>query len=268
MKKFALSAAAIALATTSFTPAFAATIAFNSLPPAQQTLVQNTCNGFIPGMSHFIAVPSDLNDAVTVGFEVSRVTTESIPGGTLISQTPYVFTTGSEHRNGQSPNIFGFFTSVATYSGGKLVQQVTKADRHHVTFGCGIFKEPGILAPPGLQVPNNGILFVNYDTNVVTTTETKSEPNTTQTLTADQVICISPSTTSKGTKADGWRGQNGYPTARCTTIFYLSLGDNPGTHSNSVPNLVPLRPDTPDHNEPLALDSLFSSPLPWDGTDS
>lgn len=262
MKKFAFQVAAIALLATSLTPltpAMATPVSFASLPAAQQMFAQTTCNGFIPGMSPFIAMPTALDDTVTVGFEVSRITITNIPSGTLLGQTPFVFTSGSEHRNGQSPNIFGDYTSIATYSGGLLVQQVTTANRHKVTFGCRLTKPNGEIAPNGQQVANDGTLFVNYNTNTNTFTETVSAPNTTQTITEDRVICISP------TKNPGvWRQQNGY-TLVCNTNKYLAVGMQAGTHSNSVPGLAPLRPNAPDHDDALPLDSLFSSPLPWDG---
>lgn len=259
MKKFAFASAAFALMATSITPAMAVTVPFSSLPAAQQMLAQTTCNGFIPGNSPFVATPTALDDTVTVGFETSRVTITSIQGGQEIGRTPYVLTAGSEHRNGQSPNIFGDFTSIVTFSGGLLIQQVTTVDRHKVTFGCALSKDNGETFPNGKQVENTGALFVNFNTNTRTFTDTVSAPNTTQTFTEDRVICISP------TKNPGvWRQQNGY-TLVCNTMKYLAVGMGAGTHSNSVPGLAPLRPNAPDHEESMPMDSLVSWPLAWDG---
>ena len=93
------------------------------------------------------------------------------------------------------------------------------------------------------------------------TRTTVSAPNYTQSFSEDRVICISP------TKNPGvWRNQNGY-TGVCSTARYLAVGMGAGTHSNSVPGLTPLRPDAPDHQETLPLDSVFTSPLPWDGVE-
>ena len=87
-------------------------------------------------MSPFTATPISLDATVVVSFEISRTTITNIPGGQELSRTPFVFTTGSEHKNGQSPNVFGDFTSNVTFSGGLNVQEVVTADRTTVTFGC------------------------------------------------------------------------------------------------------------------------------------
>ena len=265
MKKFTYSAAAVALATTSFSPVFAAPVAFSSLPAAQQVLVQTACNGKLPSInSPFTATPIELDAAVQLGLETGRKTLLDEPGGVELSRTPFSFDLASEHRNGQSPNIFGFYTSMITYSGGHSIVEITTVDRYHVTFGCLITKPNGEIAPNGLN-KNDGTLFVNYDLNKKTVTDDVSNPNVTLPFTEDRVICISPSLTSKKTAASGWANQNLY-NGECSTARYLEVGMGAGTHSNSVPNLAPLRPNT-DHDEALPLDSLFTTPMEWDGVE-
>lgn len=258
MKKLLFTSAVLAMAGTVMTPvaASAAPIAFSSIPSAQQTAMQNTCSSALNGNSNFVATPADLDASVTTGVETSRVTVQNIPGGTVLGQTPFTLEAASEHRNGSSPNIFGFFNSTVTYSGGLLVQDVTTVDRYNVTFGCLVTKPNGEVAPRGRQIPNDGTLFVNYDLNAATTQDTVSAPDYTEVVSDERVICISP-TKNPGT----WRQQNGY-TGTCSTAVYLSLGG--ATRSNSVPGLTPLRPNAPDHSTPPALDSLDAAPIAWD----
>jgi hypothetical protein len=254
MKKIAFASSTLALIAASFTPAMAAPVTLGSLPMAQQTSITNTCIAKQNGQ--FVGTPKDLDATVLEDFEISRVTITNIPGGQELSRTPFVFTTGSEHKNGQSPNIFGDFTSDVTFSGGLNVQEVVTADRTTVTFGCAMSKDNGLTFPNGQQIPNDGSLFVSFDANQETNTETVSAPDFTVTITEDRVICNSP------TKNPGvWRAQNGY-TGACSTTLYNAV--NPGgTHSNSVPDLAPLRPNT-DHNQPLPLDALDTTPIVLD----
>lgn len=248
MKKIALGAVAFAMATTSLTPATAAPISLASLPADQQTALRATCTAAQNGQ--FIGTPKDLDATTIVGFEKSRVEIENIPSGVELSRTPFVFTTGSEHKNGQSPNVFGRFTSEVTYSGGLNIVEITTVDRTTVTFGCAMSKDNGLTFPKGQQIANDGSLFASYDTNERKVRDTVSAPDFVVTLTEGRVICNSP------TKNPGvWRNQNGYA-GLCNTTLYNTV--NPGgTHSNSVPGLAPLRPNT-DHFQDLPLDSLYA----------
>jgi|GEM_PF-7120305 len=187
--------------------------------------------------------PSDTNNvrytvAVTGGvptstgiIELSRVTTQNIPGGTLLSQTPYLFRAGSEGRNGGSPNIHGIFESTATYSGGLLVQDVTEGTIETYNYGCSVTRtnrNGSTDQPPGLQT--SGLSFTV--TTVTRSFEDRVEaPNTTALLEQERTICNSP-----GSKGGTWRAQNGY-TGACTTAVYLALGNQVMPRSNSVPSL-------------------------------
>ena len=246
MRKMIMTAVAAAMATTAMTPAMAAPISLSSLPLAQQNAIKAVCTTAENGQ--FVGTPKDLDATVIIGFEKSRETIENIPSGVELSRTAANFDVGSEHKNGQSPNVFGDFTSLVTYSGGINKQKVVTVDRTKVTFGCAMSKDNGLTYPQGQQIANDGSLFVNYDANETTTYPEVSAPDYTLPFTEDRVICNSP------TKNPGvWRNQNGY-TGTCNTALYVSV--NPGgTHSNSVPGVSPLRPNT-DHFEALPLDAL------------
>lgn len=177
----------------------------------------------------------------TTGVELSRVTVANILGGTELSRTPETFSAASEHRNGSSPNIFGDWETVVTYSGGFLDQLVTVGTASTTTFGCRMTNN-GSNFPGPQQIPVGSLQFSSSETTG-TFHDIVSAPNYTETLYVEKVICNSPSTSSKKTAANGWANQNGYG-GTCSTAVYLTLGG--GTHSNSVPGLTPLRPNAPD----------------------
>ena len=244
MRKLASAAAVTALAMSTsmiaITPAMALT--------PQQTM-QAACDALKPA-ANWTATPNNVGSTSQTNVELSRVTTSNIPGGTLLSQTPFVFEAASEHRNGGSPNIFGTWKSIATYSGGELVQHVVLGTVTSYTYGCAMMNNGGNY-PPAQQVPaaltlTDTVVTSEYDDIV-------AAPNTTQTVYDDRVICISP------TKNPGvWRQQNGY-TGVCSTAVFLTLGG--GVHSNSVPDLVPLRPNAPD-NQFVSPPNNDQYPLP------
>ena len=265
MKKLSFSTIATALVATSLTPltvapAFAATV----VPTADtQAAMQASCDLAKPANTNgvtYVATPDITSTVTTVN--ISRVTIENIPGGILLSQTPYTFTTGSEHRNGYSTNIHGNFTSEATYTGGKLVQEVTEVTNTTFTFGCKVEKTTRgqtNLAPPGQQVPAD--LTKNQIDATVIRREEVSAPDKVVTLHAEKVICISPK------KNPGiWTNQNGYA-GTCSAALYNSVALGGPVPSNSVPGVSQLLPNAPDQQTALPEDQLYYPQLPNDPED-
>ena len=260
MTKFTNSVAVFAMATSVFS-AVATTPASAATTPATttQTAMQAACDAAKPsntrGVTYF-ATPNITNTS-TETVETSRRTIEEIPGGILISQTPYVFNAGSEHRNGFSTNIHGLFNSTATYSGGKLVQEITEKQVTTFTFGCHVTKTTGgvtELAPPGQQV--DAVLSAVQVDESVTRTEEVSAPDVIVTLTAQRVICISP-----GTKKGVWTNQNGY-TGLCGAALYNAVALGGPIPSNSVPGVTRLLPNAPDQETALPESNLYYPQLP------
>ncbi|WP_120715905.1 hypothetical protein [Tsuneonella amylolytica] len=262
MKKLAfLATSALVGQTLIAAPAMAAlpipnTTTFDAMQVACDAAKPRNTNGVIYTTEPYVAA------AVTSTIETARTTIESIPGGILISQTPFEFTTGSEHRNGYSTNVHGNFTSTAVYSGGKLVQEVTETTNTQFTFGCNVLKTTnGVtdLAPPGQQV--DPTLIKNEVGTTTTRTETVSAPDVTVTLNDEKVICISPKK-NPGT----WTSQNGYA-GMCDTALYLRVAQGGPVPSNSVPGVSQLLPNAPDHQTGLPEDQLYYPQLPNDPSD-
>lgn len=249
------------MTTLAVAPAYAQTV---SPDATSQAAMQTACDAAKPNDTRGVIYTATPNIATTVStlVEISRVTVEDIPGGLLLSQTPFVFTNGSEHRNGYSTNVHGDYTSQATYSGGRLVQEVTEVTNTRFTFGCDVFKTTnGItnLAPPGQQVP--AILTRNQTSAATTRTETVSAPDVTITLNSEKVICISPK------KNPGiWTNQNGY-TGVCNKELYLRVALGGPVPSNSVPGVTQLLPNAPDQQTALPEDQLYYPQLPNDPED-
>lgn len=266
MKNSIFSTVAFALSATALTPMMVTPAYAQAVTPdaASAAAMQSACDAAKPANTRgvtYTATPEITNTVSTV-VETSRVTIENIPGGILLSQTPFTFTTGSEHRNGYSANIHGDFTSLATFSGGRLVQEVTEVTNTTFTFGCMVLKTTnGItnLAPPGQQVP--AILTRNQTSAATVRTETVSNPDVVVTLNAEKVICISPK------KNPGvWTNQNGY-TGTCNTALYLAVALGGPVPSNSVPGVTQLLPNAPDQTTPLPEDQLYHPQLPNDPED-
>ena len=159
----------------------------------------------------------------------------NIPGGVLIGTVGPTFT-GNRGRHGGSPNIFGEFKTVSTFTGGTLVEDVTYSQDTTFSFGCIVSKtnkQGKTTTPDGIQIP--GPSHPDPLTKTVTTvTRTEhineSAPDTTVETLSDAVICNSPE------KNPGkWRPQNGY-TGDCSTALFISLGTFP-IRSNSLPPL-------------------------------
>ena len=155
----------------------------------------------------------------------------NIPGGELISTVGPTFT-GNLGRHGGSPNIFGEFKTVSTYSGGTLVEDVTYSQDTTITYGCIVSKtnsQGKVTTPPGIQV--EGLTkTVTTVTRVVHVNE--SAPDEVITTLSDAVVCNSPE------KNPGkWRAQNGYG-GECSTALFNTLPGFP-IRSNSQPPLVP-----------------------------
>lgn len=265
MKKLTFSTIAGALAASSLTslavpPALAQTVTPNA---TTQTAMQAACDAAKPANTPgttYTATP-DVTNTVTQTVETGRVTIQNILGGTLLNQTPFTFTTGSEHRNGYSTNIHGDFTSEATYSGGKLVQEVTEVTNTTFTFGCHVVKTTNgnTTTPPGQQVP--ATLIKQQAGEPTTRTEEVSAPDTVVTLNAEKVICISPKK-NPGT----WTNQNGYA-GTCSSSLYNSVAEGGPVPSNSVPGVSQLLPNAPDHQTALPEDQLYYPQLPNDPED-
>lgn len=177
---------------------------------------------------------AELNTATIVTtpgpvYELSRVTITNIPGGQLLSQVGPTYV-GPQGRNGQSPNIFGTFETVSTYSGGLLVQEVTTAQDTTFTYGCRVFKTQNgnLTEPRGLQVEG---LTLTRTENLGSATETVSAPDVLRTELSEKVTCNSP-LRNPGV----WRQQNGY-TGVCSTELFMTLSQIE-IHSNSLPPLV------------------------------
>lgn len=263
MKKTTLNVLTLALVASSLSPLTAVPAFAQTVTPdtASLTAMQAACDLAKPADQRrvtYVATPYVSNTVSNV-IEVSRVTIEDIPGGILLSQTPYVFTAGSEHRNGYSTNIHGDFTSKATYSGGRLVQQITEVVNTTFTYGCSVKKTTnGVtdLAPPGQQVP--ATLTRQQQSAPTTRTETVSKPDVVVILHAEKVICISPK------KNPGiWTNQNGY-TGACGSALYNAVALGGPVPSNSVPGVERLLPNAPDQQTALPEDQSYYPQLPGD----
>lgn len=264
MRKIAVgtSLALIAQALILSAPAYADTVTPDT---ASQTAMQSACDTAkprnTPGVT-YSATPYVTNTVTTV-VELSRVTIEDIPGGILLSQSPYTFTRGSEHRNGYSTNIHGDYTSTAVYSGGRLVQQITEVSNTVFTYGCHVYLTNGgqtNLAPPGRQVAP--VLTRNQQSAQTTRTETVSKPDVTVVLHAEKVICISPK------KNPGiWTNQNGY-TGACGSALYNAVALGGPVPSNSVPGVQRLLPNAPDQQTALPEDQTYYPPFPDEPEDA
>lgn len=188
---------------------------------------------------------ASISSSTGTEYEISRTTITNIPGGQLLSKVGPTYV-GPLGRNGQSPNIFGTFKTVSTYSGGLLVQEVVYGTDTTFTYGCTVSKtnknNGNVTTPPGLQV--NGLTIVKTETRGPVT-DTVSAPDYTQEELSEMVVCNSPSTSSKKTASNGWANQNGY-TGPCSTELFLSLGTIT-IHSNSLPPLDYLE-GPEDHN--------------------
>lgn len=252
---FATTAMALVVANAiATTPLMAAT------PTATtQAAMQSACDAAKPDDQRrvFYTATPYVDSETSETIEVSRITITDIPGGVLLGQTPWTFTNGSEHRNGNSTNVHGRFTSVATYSGGKLVQEVTSQEVTTFTYGCNVKKTTnGVtdLAPPGQQVPAE--LTAVQSGDPVITTEEVSKPDTYVTLNDQRVICISP-----GSRRGTWTNQNGY-TGTCNSALYLAVALGGPIPSNSVPGVERLLPNAPDQQTALPTGNSYYPKLP------
>lgn len=253
--KLAFLAATALASNIFFTPAFA----LEAPAPAPTAAMQAACAGTQivnpdENSTYVSSFSGVLSTTVGETGVVARTTIENIPGGTLLSQTLPTFDASQGlHRSGGSPNIFGTFVATATYSGGKLVEDVTRAYDTVFTYGCTVSKttttytevrERGVVisrvvkdvittTPPGLQIPGGGndALSITVPTTLPPVRVTIDNPNTTETVTSDAVVCNSP-----GSKGGQWRAQNGY-TGPCNTALFASLPGKVIT-SNSLPPLV------------------------------
>ena len=182
--------------------------------------------------SFTISLTQPVQSTVGAEYEKSRVVTLNIPGGILISSVGPNYIANTQGRNGQSPNIFGSFETVQTFTGGTLVQQVTFAQDTTFTFGCTVSKIVGgkVNAPKGLQV--TGLTATRSEVTRTLTDEVR-KPDVVVKQISESVICNSP------TKNPGvWRNQNGY-TGICSTALFNSLSQVV-IHSNSLPPLEPI----------------------------
>jgi hypothetical protein len=227
MKKIAI-LAATALASTL---AFAAPAAANTTETPQQRC--ELLVGQPNDNSTYVTTPTGLAVSTGSEFVQSRTTLSSTAAGALLRQTTPVFN-GALGRNGGSPNIFGDFDSIATYSGGSSSQRVIYAQTTTTTFGCATTKVKGNgdrSTPPGLQVPYGQTIDVTSETRRETINV--SNPDVDVTLTTQMVVCNSP-----GTKGGQWRNQNGYG-GQCNTTLFNALGEL-AVRSNSLPPVTPL----------------------------
>jgi len=250
MKKTAMLTATALVATI----AFASPAAANSLSP--QTRMQNTCTAAKPADTDQHTYAAFVVGGIPVtqaDLEISRVTVTNIPGGTLLSQTPFVHT-GATGLHGGSPNIHGTFESTATYSGGLLVQDVVTVNRETYTYGCRIARtnktNNNTNEPTNLQIAPT--LTFTVDTNRRETQDTVSAPDVIETVQESRVVCNSP-----GRKGGVWTGQNGYTNAACVTL----AGNTNFLHvrSNSLPG--GFVSGKPDHTLSAPADADFVSPL-------
>ena len=258
MRKIATMACTAIIAQALFltTPAFADTVTPDT---ASQTALQGASDIAKPRNTPGVTYTAEpyVTNTVTTFVELSRVTIEDIPGGILLSQSPYTFTSGSEHRNGYSTNIHGDYSSTAVYSGGRLVQEITELSNTVFTYGCNVYLTNGgqtNLAPPGRQVAP--VLTRNQQSAPTTRTETVSKPDVTVVLHAEKVICISPKK-NPGT----WTNQNGY-TGVCGSALYNAVALGGPVPSNSVPGVERLLPNAPDQQTALPEDQTYYPPFP------
>lgn len=167
----------------------------DTVSPEVQAALNAYCDSLVP--------PNDDNPP----FIVTAINVvEGDTTGSGIESTEFI--EGSEHRHGGSPNIFGGFEVVI--SGGMT----------EYTFDCETYNPNSGGYPPGLQ-------FSGQMTEV-------SNPDYTETVDGDGVICISPSSTTKKGNPGEWRQQNGYTGECSTTLFYSLTGPDP-IPSNSLP---------------------------------
>lgn len=183
---------------------------------------------------------------------VDVITIEEQEGGLLLEQTPFTFTTGSEHRNGNSTNVHGNYTSVATYSGAVLVQDIVEQEETVFTFGCEVYRtiesrnntRTDLAGEGQQQAPTLSVTQLGEQT---TRRVEERQPNTFVTLNDERVICNSP-----GRRGGVWTNQNGY-TGTCSSELYLSVALGGPIPSNSVPGVTRLLPSavattpTPDN---------------------
>jgi hypothetical protein len=197
--------------------------------------------------SHCVLKPNPESGFEAVAINVSTSgggapVTVDVPGGTVTVTpdgvgTPTTTITGPAHRHGQSPNIFGFITTVIHYnSSTRHIPTMTTTPGQTTSFDCHVHKytggtvqdddplHPGYkIAPAGLQSDAQQI----HADPVITYGERTEQGGpidvTTQNL-EDGVICISPGT-SKGSLGGTWRNQNGYngSLGTCSTTFFYSL---------------------------------------------
>jgi hypothetical protein len=190
---------ATALVVAQFTPVAIAPAFAQTIDPAVQAQLDAFCATVVPPGGDPDNPPPLVITAISV--EVISSTTGSVT---------VTFNTGSEHRHGGSPNIFGTFHVVSVAS------QTTYG------FDCQTYNSASGTYPPGLQREGQ-----------VTTITT----GTTATYDADGVICNSP-----GRNPGTWRNQNGYP-GNCQTLatttpgFYnLPLDPAPPPIGNPIPS--------------------------------
>lgn len=237
----------LSLCATALTPMALPTAAMAAVPVPIDDLtaicVQTTVINPDPNSTFRVELnTATIQTSVGAEYEKSRVTTLDIPGGVLIGSVGPTYVPNSQSRNGQSPNIFGTFKTIQTFTGGSKVQTVTYAQDTTFTYGCRVFKinkQGKETEPPGLQV--EGLTAVR--TEITRTAEVSViKPNVEVVQLSGGVICNSP------LKNPGvWRNQNGY-TGECSTRLFLTLG--PLTiPSNSLPSLEPIMLPG-DHNSP------------------
>jgi hypothetical protein len=175
---------------TPVTPSFA----FDVDPDVQAALDQY-CEDLVP--------PAEQSPALD-SYAESIVEGATTPGGIISSE----FISGSEHRHGGSPNIFGGFNLVL--DGGS-----TEFSFDCVTENINANGGSGGVFPNGLQFPGQTTSIENEDTILAT---------------GHGVICISP-----GKNPGTWRQQNDYTGTCSTAIFYSLAGIPDPIPSNSLP---------------------------------
>ena len=243
----------LALCATSLTPVAFPTAAIAAVPVPVDELQAICAATTVVNPDPNSTFRAELNTATIqteVGAEYvkSVVTITNIPGGQLISSVGPNYV-GPQGRNGQSPNIFGTFKTVNTFTGGTLVQDVTYAQDTTFTYGCRVFKtntkNGNVTEPPGLQVTG----LTSTRTEVTRTVNVNvSNPDVVVEQLTEKVICNSP------LKNPGvWRNQNGY-TGVCSTALFFSLSPLP-IHSNSLPPFESLNALADQDNSSVANDS-------------
>lgn len=220
---------ATALSPVFVTPAFAAI----AVPTAE---LEALCAGTTivnpdPNSTYRATLNSNVQTVTGPEYVKSVNTITDIPGGMLISTSAPTFT-GNLGRHGGSPNIFGEFKTLSTFSGGTLIQDVTYAQDTTFTYGCIVTKTTkggNQTTPPGLQVTGQTLAKTE-----ITRIESVniSKPDVEVVSLSDAVVCNSPE------KNPGkWRAQNGY-TGECSTALFNTLPGMP-IRSKSQPPLIP-----------------------------